>query len=387
MKNSLEPYKPAQIAKGEDEWYVYYKFLDPDTNTYKPFKIRSGLNTKRIKKTPVVRKKLAEDIRDRINGQLKGGFNPFITTEAVSEDDDRLKFIPVCDALRKINSKRKGTMKRRSGQSYDYSVNAFSKYLESTGKQGLTIGQVTKKTTIAFHDYLIEKGYANKTVNTHKEFLTTLYNRAIKRGIAEENPFKDVDVLEVEVGKNFAFNEQQVKALKEEILKSRPQMWLFVKCIFHLFIRPIELLQIRISDIDLVTGQVIIHSSVGKNKNQLPAQIPDTLIPELRKLIPKEAPAEWFLFGKGYAPGPKNMSRNTVSGHHSEILKACKIPQPKYSLYGWKHTGNVAAYKAKADLYSIMRQNRHHSIEQTMEYLRSLGLEPNIAFKSTTAEI
>lgn len=67
--------------------------------------------------------------------------------------------------------------------------------------------------------------------------------------------------------------------------------------------------------------------------------------------------------------------------HHSSIIRAAGLDGNKYTLYGWKHTGNVDAYLAGIDIYDIMRQNRHHSLEETMRYLNSLGLRPNVNFK------
>ena len=45
-----------------------------------------------------------------------------------------------------------------------------------------------------------------------------------------------------------------------------------------------------------------------------------------------------------------------------------------YTLYSWKHSGVVAAYNAGIDIKTIQNQCRHHSLEQTDIYLKSLGL-------------
>jgi integrase len=50
-----------------------------------------------------------------------------------------------------------------------------------------------------------------------------------------------------------------------------------------------------------------------------------------------------------------------------------------YTLYSWKHSGVVAAYKAGIDIKTIQSQCRHQSLEQTDIYLKSLGLNVNLA--------
>ena len=59
---------------------------------------------------------------------------------------------------------------------------------------------------------------------------------------------------------------------------------------------------------------------------------------------------------------------------HKKILKELDLWGKDYTLYSWKHTGVVSAYKARIDIKSIQLQCRHYSLEQTDIYLKSLGL-------------
>jgi len=52
----------------------------------------------------------------------------------------------------------------------------------------------------------------------------------------------------------------------------------------------------------------------------------------------------------------------------------------RHTLFSWKHTGVVMAYKAGVYFKNIQLQCRHHSIEMTENYLKSLGLYNNEAF-------
>ncbi len=88
-----------------------------------------------------------------------------------------------------------------------------------------------------------------------------------------------------------------------------------------------------------------------------------------------------YLFGSGLKTCSTKYSRNSVTRIHKEALTACKISK-EFTMYSWKHTGVISAYKAGIDLFSIMRQLRHHSLTQTQIYLKSLGLQPNIEFGS-----
>lgn len=257
---------------------------------------------------------------------------------------------------------------------------------------------IKPKDITAFIDSLIESKAGNKSINNHAGNLGVLFNMTVERELITKSPWSSFTKLPTESGKNFPFSEKQKTDLKKKILADDPDLWPFVKSIYHLFVRPIELLRVKIKDVDLRTNQIIIQSEVGKNKKQLPVQIPESFIDEIRAMNLGQYPGDWFLFGKkregGFSkfqyriqPSPSSFSRNTMTKRHAEILKACGITNPDYTMYGWKHTGNVDAYLAGVDIYDLMRQNRHHSIEQTMTYLRSLGLKPNVGFSTKAPKL
>jgi site-specific recombinase XerD len=47
------------------------------------------------------------------------------------------------------------------------------------------------------------------------------------------------------------------------------------------------------------------------------------------------------------------------------------------TLYSWKHTGVVSAFQAGLNIKLIQELLRHHSLEMTDIYLKSLGLTIN----------
>ena len=61
-----------------------------------------------------------------------------------------------------------------------------------------------------------------------------------------------------------------------------------------------------------------------------------------------------------------------------KLIKALNLGKD-YTLYSWKHSGVVVAYKAGIDIKTIQSQCRHKSLEQTDIYLKSLGLSMNLA--------
>lgn len=379
MKRIPEIYKPAEICKGK-QWYIYYHVLNPKTGKFQMFKDRAGLNDKAIRSNSKARKKVAEGLKDAYNTKLKSGWSPFGYTVENEEYSD-LKYLPASVVLRRLVETKKNTLRRRTWQSYKYALDIFDKWIESTGSH-ITTENFQNTHAQSFADWLMnERRIRNKTFNGHINVLKVMFNMCVDREIIDRNPFKKVASLPEETGKNFPFSDKQKKALKEYMLEHDPDLWKFVKCIYHLFIRPLELLRVRIVDIQFSNKQIIVHSEIGKNKKQIGVSIPDSFIEELKCWGLDKYPESYYVFGKGLKPGPESYSRNSVSERHKLVRRALGYG-PEYNLYSWKSSGNVDAYNAGVPVYDIMRQNRHHSLEQTMKYLRGLGVMPNVAYTS-----
>lgn len=383
MKIFEHPYKPAKICKGKKEWYIYFEYKVPNSDRWKRFKDRAGLNYRQMKRTPGKRLEFAKDLCRAWDDQLKGGWSPF-GEEAASSDYDAMRFKPAVKVLEDLYNIKKSSIKKGTVNAYKYSVNALQKWLELTNRQNILLSFITPLVMTEFFDYLRTCGKynSNKSINNHARYLKTLFNEAVERELIMKNPLKKWTDLQEQAGKNFPYSDKQKEALKKEMLKSDPLLWRFTKCIYHLFIRESELLGVKIIDINLNTKNIIVHSSIGKTKRQLSAEIPDSFLEELKELNLEQYPDDWYLFGKGLKPAPNPYTRNSVSARYKKIKEACGITDPNYTFYSWKHSGNVDSYLAGVDIYDLMRQNRHHSIEQTMVYLRSLGLRPNVGYSS-----
>lgn len=381
MKVFTTPYKTATIYKGKTAWYIYYHYRHPQTEQWVMFKDRGGLNYKNLRNNPSLRIKAAENLRDAYNERLKAGWSPYGVQPQQSSEYDILKFMPAIKVLAELQKIKQNTIKRRTWQSYKYSLDVFTRWLKAVNLQHIMLAALQQKHMLQFFDSLQSSGkFKNKSINNHAANLGVLFNAAVERELCTKNPIKGYKKLPEESGKNYPFSQKQKEKLKAKILKHDPDLWLFVKCIYHLFVRPIELLRIKISDVDLRTGQIIIHSSAGKNKKQMAVEIPQSFIPEIKALQLKQYPEHWYLFGMNLKRSEKPYHRNRVTARHTAILKACGITDANYSMYGWKHTGNIDSYLAGIDVYDLMRQNRHHSLEQTMNYLRSMGLRPNVNY-------
>lgn len=72
----------------------------------------------------------------------------------------------------------------------------------------------------------------------------------------------------------------------------------------------------------------------------------------------------------------KRITRITISS--SSVEESMGLYGFDFNLYGWKHTGATALFKATKDLILVQGQCGHSDIKQTIEYLRVLYYESQI---------
>ena len=160
----------------------------------------------------------------------------------------------------------------------------------------------------------------------------------------------------------------------KDILKEKdPLLWLFIQFIYYCYLRPNEIRQLKHSYIQLGEKQIFIPAHISKNGKDGYVTITDTFYKELTQSNEFNSGQEFvFQSRRGNRPVSKNMM-----GTRFHSLTKGLNPSQDYTLYSWKHSGVVAAYNAGVDIKTIQRQCRHHSIELTDIYLKSLGLGIN----------
>lgn len=365
-------------AKGDisKRWYVYYTFENSE-GKMQLIKKRAGINRFKSKKERV---KEGAILVSEINLLLDKGYNPFTKTIPVHNE---LKDLTISKAILKLRDSHVKGLRPRSIEGYDESIKKFNAWLKKSGYGGLTVkdldSEIYGSIFFGFSDYLMnDLGHAGISHNVCISHIGVFFNIMKKRRLIKENPLEAITKKPKETGKNIAFTDEQREKLKTA-LAGNPNLMLFTKIMYSCYIRPEELLKIKIKDLHLKDEIIIVPAGTAKNKKQLPVVIPSGLLADLKARV-KGHDEEMYLFGKPQlSVSDKQMTRNWVTATHRKYLRNLKIPTDR-TLYSWKHTGVVAAWKSKVDPYDLMRQLRHASLDQMMTYLKSLGLVGDTTF-------
>ncbi len=172
-----------------------------------------------------------------------------------------------------------------------------------------------------------------------------------------------------------AFNEKQMAAIKKILQEKDPGMWLFIQFIYYCYLRPYEVRQLKHSFLRLDKNQIYVPGHISKNGKEGYVTMPESFCGVLTESKEFNSGQEYFFQSRGEV---KPISKNVMGVRYRNLTKDLNLSSD-YTLYSWKHSGVVAAYRAGIDIKTIQSQCRHQSLEQTDIYLKSLGLNVNLA--------
>jgi integrase len=214
----------------------------------------------------------------------------------------------------------------------------------------------------------------NNSHNGHKQHLSTVFNEFIRREIITKNPFLSIHNLPENTQRHIPYNDKEKKLLKEYFERHNPRLGKFCQVQYYLSIRPIELLQVQIRDINMSENYVMIWGGNAKNRKQEAVYFPGSCKKLFTSFKIHKHEATDYLFGHKLITCGRPYNRNRVSELHSAVIKDLQLNK-FHTLYSWKHTGACAFHRKYKDVYKLMRHLRHNDVRMTMIYIRQLGLD------------
>ena len=373
------PYKPAKLyfAKGDltKEWYVEFFFLQPGTiDKYKRFKERFDIN--RIK-TYKERYDYGKELEKFLNEKLKSGFNPF--TAVKRQDDGDFK---ISAQLLKVTNQLGKNASKVTQASYRCMYNRLVKFLEEKKLTYLYISLFTLEHARTYKQWALhERNLSVKTVNDSISHLGMFWDEAIEMGLTQQNPFrvlpkaKKRDKIETKDVRFEPFTDKEMRVifpwLKDNGYADRIA---FYAMIFYAWARPIEIMRLRIKDIELDRDLISFKTGETKNSNAAYVQIVDPLKIIFEEMKLHTYPPDYYLFSDDYKPGVRMLNKSLPSKHWKLTIK--NELGVKKDMYALKHTGNIEYLlknKGNTNLKWQQMQNRHSSSVVTDRYNRKLG--------------
>jgi integrase/recombinase XerD len=231
------------------------------------------------------------------------------------------------------------------------------------------------------HQHLSE-GFKYGSLSVYLRTLRSLYNKAIKMGIAEERhyPFKKYTIKKGSPERK-ALSKDQFERLKSAELQPGSALQIgrdYFLCSYYLHgINWIDLCQLKYKNL-VDDGKRISfqRQKTGKPFNIKLSEAVITLIDQFKPISSKEP--EDYLFPILTLDTPSHLKMKRIQNRRLKIntylrTLADKLEIPRFSYYAARHTFATLLWN-KSRSASIAQQSLGHSTEkQTQEYLKSFG--------------
>ena len=362
----MQNFKTAKLfdAGGDlsQRWFIFYYFRSPETGKFRRFRnwIPSTISS------ATLRRDKAHVMIKTINKKLLQGYNPFVNL------DKRYKLLSA--GLTYVLTLKQTTCRIRSYHTYCSFVKQFTEWLELKKMISIAVDDFNYYHAQEFMDYTKSKlKNGNRTYNHRVTGMKSIFKMLLKREWILVNPFENIERLPEEDPEIEAFTIEELMLMQQHLPDYDFNLYVCACLVFYCFIRPAEIVRLKVSNIRLVNKVIVIPGKASKNKKQEVVEIPNALMPILM-MLDLSFPGDYFIFARHLKRGPAEIAP-------TRIAEAWRIFANEYgiakNIYSLKHTGVGMAIENGINIRDLQLQLRHSNLEMTQIYLDKFNHRPS----------
>jgi len=361
MGASTYPYRKATLnnCKGriEGRWYILFYVWDVQGRQM----VRKRDYSINMYATAQQRRAYAKQRIQSINELLADGYHIDSRKKEEFEGDIETA-VTLEQALTSILEIKRKSFRHSSYLSFSSTLNKFLAWTQANRISTSNVKSFDRLRAMLYVDHLvIDEQLAGKSVNSKVSYMKSLFNELLDREIIKENPFVKIKKhKEVRTYQNLAYTDEDIVRVKKTILEKYPDLWTFIQFIYYCYLRPSEIRSLGMEHVNLRTRKIFVPGYISKNGIDAYVDMPGKFLDYLNGIQFFENKHGLLFTNK---TGNK-IGKNTMTARHKTIIDALGMDN-RHTLYSWKHTGVVNAYKAGVDIKSIQRQCRHTAIDMT----------------------
>lgn len=363
---AIVSYTLPKLHTGKN-WYVDFTCYDPAEQKMKRKKyMLDGI----VKVTD--RRKMAADIIATVSQRLRSGWNPW------AELSNSRQYANVNEVLnlyvkylKKLHSS--GSIKDSTLTDYTKRLNVLLDYMQNHTLPIMYIYQFNLSYISDFLDHLLlDRDASARTRNNYKIWLSSLCSWLVEKQYLEANPCERIKSLKEEEKKRSAISPEELKRINQYLSKEDPYFLLACRMEYYTFIRPEELTNIRLRDINLKEQKIFISSSISKNRKNGMVGLNDEIIKQMLDLKTFDNDTNDYLFSTKFKPGKKKLTTRVLRDRFKKVRIALKLPDT-YVFYSLKDSG-IRDLANAAGIVIARDQARHADISTTNKYLKGSSL-------------
>lgn len=369
---NLNSFQSCRLVEGS-RWYIVYYQTNPYSGEYKRHRETHNLNRIKSKKA---RRNRAKELMNEINAKLAGGYPYNLDSESQTLN---LRLTPVCEAIQIALKLKLATFQREnSGKNYKSRINILLGWIKSKGFDVLKIGEFHSIYAQQFFNYLLlERKVSSVTYNSYLIHVREIFKILKKQFYIAQNPFEYIETLTERPTKiRKDFKEDARKAFIS-IVKKENDTWFLLSLIlqYYFFIRPGEIRQLKVGDLNLTDWTIELRGEINKNWKGRIMKIPEVAKPYFPKKL-KEINQNWFLVGKKIEPSAMILGRDSLYKRHRKYLEQLEkkgFDIKGLTLYSWKNTGgfDMLNTNEKVTVFDIQERMGHADVKTTKRYIAS----------------
>ncbi|AMD85444.1 Site-specific recombinase XerD [Capnocytophaga haemolytica] len=352
-------YKPAELKKGK-EWRISYYAKVPAQNEFKRFRQR----VPQMKSTRE-RERYAQRMIAAINLKLSQGWSPFYEMQDVS-----YKSLEYCAELFISMQQREvddGIKRPDTVRSYRSMLDMLMKYVKDKKIELKFIIELDRFFITNYLDYLYyERKNSPRTYNNHLRFLNTFLEWCKDKQFVKQNAAEGIKTK----AKTQKKREVLSQAVKEKVRALRDtDFHFYVLCMltYYCFIRRTELTKLKVKDVQLFRGFILVEGENSKNKKTEAVTIPNALLADLAQHIGNAKPDDYLFCYNDFKTGKKQLTPKKISDRWAKFRKEHKFDS-KYQFYSLKDTGITDLLNTGIPAIKVRDQARHHDLKITEMY-------------------
>lgn len=364
--NNIVDYTLPKLHTGKN-WYVDFTCFDPADGKMR----RKKYMLDSIAKISD-RKKRAAEIISNATSRLRSGWNPWI--EALTERQ-YAKFSEVTSLyiryIEKLTSNN--TLKKKTAYDYQSRMNMLLEYNSTRSNPITYIYQFDQCYISDFLDYiLLDRDSTARTRNNYRTWLSAFCTWLQEKKYIDHNPTERIKALVEGEKRRSALTAPDLTRLKEYLGETNRHFLLACMMEYYTFIRPDELSNVRLSDINIKEQKVFISSIISKNRRDGMVGLNDTVIKMMIELEVFENPSHFYLFGKQFKPNAIKADSRIFREYFNKVRAFLKWPN-SYQFYSLKDTG-IRDLANSEGIVVARDQARHSDVATTNRYLKGDSL-------------
>ncbi len=255
-------------------------------------------------------------------------------------------------------------VKRSTREDYCKRLTMLSKYC--------SMHCITTIEEIDFTQFLnwlyVDRGVAPRTYNNYRTWCCSFCKWLRQQHIITDDQLPDVPPLKEPPKVRQPLPTDILKQVRDYLYHRNKHFLLAVMMEYYCFIRPDELSNIRIGDIDAKAHAIYVRAEISKNGRAEMVGLNNAVLSLMRELHVLRSPKDWYLFSNRCRPGATKLHSRMFRDRWARLRKRLNLPK-EYQFYSLKDSG-IRDLANSEGIVIARDQARHSSIAVTNKYLQ-----------------